>query len=305
MRIPLLAQELEAALASGGVPRRIEILNRIVDLFILSAERYSPDQIRLFDDVIGRLLTGVDAKARAGLAKRLAPIANAPSGVVRTLAFDDEPAVAGCVLAQSGQLGEHDLLLIAGSKSKSHLSAIAQRRDLSAAVTDTLIARGDRNVLAALVRNATARFSETGRRELVERTADASDPPPASFGAQPTDRAPPGESEIYRYARDGKLVETAAALSMMSGIPNDAIERAILNPRAEALLVFARAAGLSSVTTETILRLRAADCGMSAEEVAQAMAKFNRLPRDSARRVLSFFRIRLENPTGAGSPSKF
>jgi hypothetical protein len=35
---------------------------------------------------------------------------------------------------------------------------------------------------------------------------------------------------------------------------------------------------------------------MSAEEVAQAMAKFNRLPRDSARRVLSFFRIRLENP---------
>jgi uncharacterized protein (DUF2336 family) len=294
MRIPLLAQELEAALASGGVPRRIEILNRIADLFILSAERYSPDQIRLFDDVIGRLLTGVDAKARAELAKRLAPIANAPSGVVRTLAFDDEAAVAGCVLAHSPQLGEHDLLLIAGSKSKSHLSAIAQRRDLSVAVTDTLIARGDRNVLAALTRNATARFSETGRREL--RTVGASDPPPASFGAQPTDRAPPDESEIYRHARDGKLVETAAALSMMSGIPNDAIERAILNPRAEALLVFARAAGLSSVTTETILRLRAADCGMSAEEVAQAMAKFNRLPRDSARRVLSFFRIRLENP---------
>jgi hypothetical protein len=60
--------------------------------------------------------------------------------------------------------------------------------------------------------------------------------------------------------------------------------------------VFARAAGLSSVTTEAILRLRAADCGMSAEEIAQAMAKFSRLPRDSARRVLSFFRIRLENP---------
>jgi uncharacterized protein (DUF2336 family) len=295
MRIPLLAQELEAALDSSGVPRRIDILNRITDLFILSAARYSPDQIRLFDDVIGRLLTGVDAKARAGLAKRLAPIANAPSGVIRTLAFDDEAAVAGCVLAHSPQLGERDLLQIAGSKSKSHLSAIAQRRDLSAGVTDTLIARGDRDVLAVLARNPTACFSETGRRQLVARTAGAEEPG-ASFVTESRDRPSPDESEIYRYARDGKLVETAAALSMMSGIAMDAIERAILNPRAEALLVFARAAGLSSVTTETILRLRAADCGMSAEEVAQAMAKFNRLPRDSARRVLSFFRIRLENP---------
>jgi uncharacterized protein (DUF2336 family) len=295
MRIPLLAQELEAALASSGVPRRIDILNRIADLFILNAERYSPDQTRLFDDVIGRLLAGVDAKARAGLAERLAPIANAPRGVIQTLAFDDEAAVAGYVLAHSPQLGEHDLLQIVGSKSKSRLLAIAQRRDLSVAVTDALVARGDRDVLAALARNATAHFSQTGRRQLLERTAGASETP-ASFGTQPGDRDPPDELEIYRHARDGKLLETAAALSMMSGIPNDAIERAILNPRAEALLVFARAAGLSSITTETILRLRAADCGMSAEEVAQAMAKFNRLPRDSARRVLSFFRIRLENP---------
>ena len=84
----------------------------------------------------------------------------------------------------------------------------------------------------------------------------------------------------------------------------DAVERALLNPRAEALLVFARAAGLSSVTTEAILRLRAVDCGMSVENVAQAMAKFTRLPRDSARRVLSFFRIRLEKPAStAAAPS--
>jgi hypothetical protein len=40
---------------------------------------------------------------------------------------------------------------------------------------------------------------------------------------------------------------------------------------------------------------------MSAEDVAQAMAKFSRLPRDSARRVLNFFRIRLENPQSAAA----
>ena len=46
----------------------------------------------------------------------------------------------------------------------------------------------------------------------------------------------------------------------------------------------------------------AADRGMSAEDVAQVLAKFNRLPRDSARRVLNFFRIRLEKGSGPAIP---
>jgi hypothetical protein len=41
---------------------------------------------------------------------------------------------------------------------------------------------------------------------------------------------------------------------------------------------------------------------MSAEDVAQSLAKFNRLPRDSARRVLNFFRIRLEKGSGPAIP---
>jgi hypothetical protein len=60
--------------------------------------------------------------------------------------------------------------------------------------------------------------------------------------------------------------------------------------------------GLSSITTEALVRLRSADSGMSAEDVAQALAKFNRLPRDSARRVLNFFRIRLEKGSALAIP---
>src|SRR6516164_3873204 len=81
MRTPLLAKELEAVLASGSAPRRVDILNRITDLFLFGADRYSPDQVRLFDDVIERLLPAVDAKARARLAERLAPLADAPDAV--------------------------------------------------------------------------------------------------------------------------------------------------------------------------------------------------------------------------------
>jgi uncharacterized protein (DUF2336 family) len=269
MRSSPLGEELEVVLAAGNATRRIDILNRVTDLFVLGAERYSADLVGVFDDVMTRLLRGADAMTRARLADRLAPMANAPSDVIRMLASDDAIAVAGPVLALSAQLTERDLLLIAGSKSQSHLLAIARRRTIGASVADALVGRGDSRVLGALAQRS---------------------------GTERQNHPPPRESEIYRYARDGKLAETAAALSIMSGLPNDAVERALLNPRAEALLVLARAAGLSSVTTEAILRLRAADCGMSEEDLAQALVKFSRLPRDSARRVLNFFRIRLNKP---------
>jgi hypothetical protein len=40
------------------------------------------------------------------------------------------------------------------------------------------------------------------------------------------------------------------------------------------------------------LLLRAADRGMSTEDLEQALMSFNRLQPDTARRVLSFFRTR-------------
>jgi uncharacterized protein (DUF2336 family) len=268
MRQSPLGDELEAALASGGAARHIDILNRVTDLFVFGADRFSAEQVSVFDEVMTRLLRDADTMTRGRFADRLAGIANAPGNLIRMLASDDAIAVAGPILAHSVQLAEPDLLSIAGSKSQPHLLAIARRQTLGESVADVLMTRGDSEVRAALAQRS---------------------------GAERHNR-PPRESEIYRYARDGKLAETAAALSIMSGIPNDAVERALLNPRADAVLVLARAAGLSSITTEAVLRLRAADCGMSEEDLAQALVKFARLPRDSARRVLNFFRIRLKSP---------
>ena len=48
----------------------------------------------MFDDVMRRLVSTIEAKARAKLADRLAPIANAPLNIVHLLAFDDDIEVA-------------------------------------------------------------------------------------------------------------------------------------------------------------------------------------------------------------------
>jgi uncharacterized protein (DUF2336 family) len=304
MRNLSLAEELEAVVASGTAARRSNILSRVTDLFVYDAARYSPDQVRLFGDVMERLARGMGAEARARLAERLAAIGNAPVNVVQMLAIDDDANVAGPVLVQSERLSERDLLLIAGSKGQPHLLPLAHRERLSQRVTDMLIARGDHTVLGILVRNRGARFSAAGWRRLHERTrTDVALMAELARRSETADEhSHNGEAEIYRHARDGKLEKTAAALADLSAIPSDAVERALLNQRADVVLVIAKAVGLSSITTEALVRLRAADRGMSAEDVAQALAKFNRLPRDSARRVLNFFRIRLEKGSAPAMP---
>ncbi len=360
MRTLPLLDELEAALSGGSNTRRIEMLTRVTDLFVGGAPRYSETQIGLFDDVMVRLVQTIEAKARARLSHRLAPIANAPASVVSMLAFDDDIDVAYPVLSQSERLGERELVANAASKSQQHLAAIARRKSLSEAVTDVLVERGDRDVVHSVVKNAGARFSDAGFRMLVKRsTGDdalatevgrrgdiprphflmllekasnavrarlAAENPQAGaavegvvaevaggirseirnaspdFAAAQADVERQnrirriGEAEIYQYARDRKFEETAIALSLLCDTPIDVVERALLDPGAEIVLILAKVAGLSSTTTKAILLLRAADRGLSANDLEQALASFNRLQDETARRVLGFFRTRVKKP---------
>src|ERR1700730_5591822 len=116
-----LIDELENAIASGSEEKRVDTLRRITDLFALGAEHLSEAQIAVFDDVIGRLAEDIEVKARAELSRRLAPIANAPLEVVKTLARADEIDVAGPILAGSVRLDEQDLVQAAKHKGQGHL----------------------------------------------------------------------------------------------------------------------------------------------------------------------------------------
>jgi uncharacterized protein (DUF2336 family) len=357
---PLL-DELEAALASGWDTRRVEMLARIADLFVNGAPHYSDDQIALFDDVMMHLLNTTGAQARAKLAQRLAPIANAPKIVIHALAFDDAIEVAQPVLSQSERISDAEILATAASKSQQHLAAIARRRTLSEALTDVLAERGDRNVVQLAVKNPGARFSDAGFHLLVRRatgdqalaaemgkrsdirqrlaematsaerarraaeqtnagaatreavtelaSGDGSDrKAPLDFTAacvevERQNRIRPiGDTEIYLYARDRRFAETVAALSLLCETPFEVVERALLDPSAELVLILAKVAGLSPATTRVVLLLRAADRGISSDAIEQALATFERLQPEAARRVLSFFRARTKKPAEPGVP---
>ncbi len=163
-----LLAEVQDTILSGSSDKRGEMLRRVTDLFLDRANQLSEQQVDVFDEVIGLLIKKIESKVRIELSARLALIGNAPTNVVRTLAHDDEIAVARPVLTHSVRLVQDDLLAIARTKSQKHVLAISARPRLDAIVTDVLLERADLEIIDNLVANPGAHFSDAGLQKLVK-----------------------------------------------------------------------------------------------------------------------------------------
>ena len=169
MSVPAsLLPELEDVVLHGSADKRAETLRRITTLFLDCAPSFNAEHIALFDDVIGCLVVEIEAKALAELARRVAPVPNAPPGVVSALAKNDNIEVAGPVLKQA-RLADPDLLYIAETKSQAHLLAMSTRLGISEALSDILVERGDQEVARSIATNRHAHLSDNAFGKLVKR----------------------------------------------------------------------------------------------------------------------------------------
>jgi uncharacterized protein (DUF2336 family) len=164
-----LIMELDAALSTATNHRQLEILRRITDLFLIGAEKYTDEQVAIFDDVIARLIARMDQRALRELSARLADVTNPPKSVVAQLSGSDDIAISGPALEKSEGISDETLVSIATSKSQKHLKAIAGRPKLSEVVTDVLVDRGDSEVSRRVSANLGARLSEMGFVKLINR----------------------------------------------------------------------------------------------------------------------------------------
>jgi uncharacterized protein (DUF2336 family) len=163
-----LLEDLEHSIAQANGARREATLHRVTGLLLGDIDVLTDEQIDLFDLVLVRLTRAIEARARAELARRLAPIPRAPITVVRALVHD-EIDVARPLLRSSRRLTDSDLIGVAVSKGAEHMRAIAERPGLSAPVSDVLATRGDLSVLQTLAANETARLSSMGAEILIEQ----------------------------------------------------------------------------------------------------------------------------------------
>jgi uncharacterized protein (DUF2336 family) len=167
----MIAQDVQAAIATGSAERCSGVAERVASLFIASAGSLDVEQHALFADVFERLVNTIelralaDAGARIALAElsaQLAPVPQTPVTVIRRLAHHDDIAVAGPVLSESPRLNAEDLVEIAGTRGEKHLVAIAGRWWLQEIVTDALLVRRFPSVSRKLMKNPGARISAAG-----------------------------------------------------------------------------------------------------------------------------------------------
>jgi uncharacterized protein (DUF2336 family) len=157
-----LINEFELVLKEGTAEWRVRTLRQLSELLRSCAERLSPVQINVFDDMLIRLLDCVGTAALAELSSTMADFARPPTQTIQQLARHQNPAVAGPLLLKSPVLVDADLIEIAKTRSQQHLVAVASRHNLSLELSDVILKMAGRDASRALAENPSARLSKAG-----------------------------------------------------------------------------------------------------------------------------------------------
>ena len=155
-----LLPELEDVVQHGSAEKRAETLRRITTLFLDGAPSFNAEHVALFDDVIGCLIEEIEAKALAELARRIAPVPNAPAGVVQH-ARQERRYRGRRPGAQAGQTRRSRSQSTSPKRRARRICwRMSTRLGISEALADILVERGDREVARSIANNQHAQLSE-------------------------------------------------------------------------------------------------------------------------------------------------
>ena len=165
-------EELIALAQEPSSAKRRELLRGVTDLFF--AGEHNGAELTLFDGVMCELAADMEEAVRTELAGRLADAPAPPLRLVRTLAADTL-SVAEPILERSPALGESDLIALARHRGQAHLRVISSRLDLTEAISDVIVERGDDATLGTLLENASAPLSRQASEAVVDRAGANAD----------------------------------------------------------------------------------------------------------------------------------
>jgi uncharacterized protein (DUF2336 family) len=191
-------------------------------------------------------------------------------GILVERSKDDDELAAGVWSRQD--IPRHHLLKLFTVASENVRRTLQSVDGQSTKVLREMLSEVSVQVQAS-VRQASGDYTEARRRvEALRRAGDLD------------------EAKVREFAATGRFNETTVALSMLSDLPIDACERAMVQPRPELVILLAKAIGLSWNTTKTILRLRVG--GTAAIVGDDSLAAFTKLRPETARKAVQFLRLR-------------
>ncbi|MBE7218523.1 MAG: DUF2336 domain-containing protein [Caulobacteraceae bacterium] len=166
-----LGSRLDALSALASEPsstRRRELLRDVTDLFFAPTPP-PPQVMALFDSALEKMTDALEVELRAELATRLAPVATTPLRLVSRLVGDESDSVAEPILASAPRLSEADLLCAVAAGGQARLRTASRRSDLTEAVSDRIVERGDDVTVGVLVANPSAPLSRGAAEAVIDR----------------------------------------------------------------------------------------------------------------------------------------
>ncbi len=175
--------------------------------------------------------------------------------------------------------------------------AVVQREDLPDNLFRELLVRATEVVQRRLLAAARPETQAEIKRVLAKVSDEirAAVAPARDFGpAQDKIRAllevgKLGEREVADFAGSRNYEDTAAALSALSSVPIDAIDRLMAGERPDPVLILCKAAGFSWTTARAIILARPGNHGKSSPALEAAYANFDKLSAPTAQRVVRFW----------------
>ena len=107
------------------------------------------------------------------------------------------------------------------------------------------------------------------------------------------------ERELASFAREGRFEEITISLAMMSKLPIEFIERALLHGRSESIMILGRALEFMWPTVKAIMCMNSRHAP-SLRDFDQYRASFERLKPSTAQKLLRFYRGRTAAAPEAG-----
>jgi uncharacterized protein (DUF2336 family) len=100
------------------------------------------------------------------------------------------------------------------------------------------------------------------------------------------------EAEVAVFAEMRQFEDAVAAISLLSGLPVDVIERVINSDRLEPTVILCRAAGFSFKTARAVFLLRPKNQARLSEDVSEAETDFKKLALSTAKQITQFWLTR-------------
>ena len=322
----LSLRDIEEIVKRADPQTRHRTLRAVADLFLSNAPSLDEPRVELFDTVFEFLVDDSQRSDLPELSQRLAPLENGPPRLLKRFANDRDISIAGPVLAQSPRLSSEDLSEIARTKGDAHMLAMSIRTDLTEAVTDILIGKGNQLVARSVASNLSAQLSQKGIEKLIER-AESDHALSASLSARPdiptellqsalsnatarveqSDRLVEAamrlalslrqtnglcDEQIVAFANDGDYEKLVAVIAVRASLPYEIIDNLMQPQRVAGIVLVCKSAGISWATADAVLRLAQKRNNISASEIERAHREFLDMSRSTAERIVRFWQLR-------------